>query len=131
MRPGLCLPRLFVLLILPAMASCKKDSFTPVKVTYAVKAADSSLLAISYNSDYYYDSGVRKTIDWFSTGGYWVASHLATAPEEYYIRVEYLDSVQPETDYRVYVVFNDSLFVDSALFSHSVPVVELSGPVTE
>jgi len=116
--------------ILAMLVSCKKDKFDPIRITYAAKAADSSLLRITYNSDYYYDSGLHKPVDHLCLGGYWLASHTANEPEEYYIRVEYVDSVGPETDYRVYVVFNDTLYVDSAVFSHSVPVVELSGPVS-
>ncbi len=111
-------------------AGCTKDNDNPVKVTYAVLAADGSTLRITYHSDFYFDSGQLKPVDHSSTGGYWVASHLAYPPEDYFIRVDYLDSTGAESDYRVYVVFNDSLFVDSARFSNSVPVVELSGSVT-
>ena len=109
--------------------SCKKDSFTPIKVSYAALAADSSLLRINYNSDFYFDSGTRKPVEHLSNGGYWVASHIANQPEDYYIKVEYLDSAGPETDYRVYVVFNDTLFVDSLVAIHSIQSVELSGTV--
>jgi hypothetical protein len=126
-------PRLILFLGLATftLAACKKDEFVPVKVLYAARAADSSLLRITYNSDYYYDSGIRKPVEFRSEGGYWLASHIAYGPEDYYIKVEYLDSIGPETDFRVYVVFNDTLFVDSSVTAHSLPVVELSGPVAE
>lgn len=110
--------------------ACKKDDFTPVYVTYAVKAADSSELRISYNSDYYFDSGTRKPVNIISNGGFWAATHLATKQEEYYIKVEYLSSVNPETDFEVKVIFNDTMTVDSVYFDHIEPLVEFSGIVS-
>lgn len=109
--------------------ACKKDDFRPVNVTYIVTVTDSNTVRITYNSDYYYASGIRKGIEFTSEGISWNASHLATKEEEYYIKVEYLNERKPEINYKVRVVFNDTLVVDSAVFSNSVPVVELSGVV--
>lgn len=109
--------------------ACKKDEFRPVNVTYLVTVTDSNSVRITYNSDYYYASGIRKGIDFTSEGISWNASHLATKEEEYYIKVEYLNERKPEINYKVRVVFNDTLVVDSAVFTNAVPVVELSGSV--
>lgn len=111
-------------------AACKKDTFIPVKVTYLVKIADSSSVNITYNSDYYFDSGTRKTINYLNVYGTWSASHIAYAEEEYYIKVDYLNSINPETDFQVKVIFNDStMAVDSVRYNSIVSVVELQGTV--
>jgi hypothetical protein len=121
----------FALLILIPMLfyTCKKDSFTPVKVTYLVEAADSSSLNITYNSDYYFDSGTLKTINYLSNGGTWSGVHTANKEEEYYIKVEYLNAVHSETNFTVRVFFNDTLAVDSSINNMVVPLVELKGMV--
>lgn len=117
----------FILAIL--FNACKKDDFRPVNVTYIVTVTDSNTVRITYNSDYYYASGIRKPIEFTSEGISWNASHLASKEEEYYIKVEYLNERKPEINYKVRVVFNDTLVVDSAVYTNSVPVVELSGAV--
>lgn len=111
-------------------SACKKDSFTSVKVTYYVKIAENNTVNISYNSDYYFDSGTRKTISYTSGGGYWVATHIARKQEDYYIRVDYVDALQPDTSFRVKVIFNDTLDKDSAVYDMVVSPVELQGTVT-
>lgn len=111
-------------------SACKKDSFTSVKVTYYVKIADSNSVNISYNSDYYFDSGTRKTITYTSGGGIWVASHIANKQEEYYIKVDYIEALASETDFQVKVIFNDTLTVDSIAQDTIVPSVEFQGTVT-
>ncbi|GEM_PF-3430428 len=111
-------------------SSCKKDEFSPVKITYIVQTADSSTVRIIYNSDFYFDSGIRKPVDYVSNGGFWAAHHIAAKPEEYFIRVEYLDSVIAETDYQVKVIFNDTVTVDSVFYEFAFPVVELRGDVS-
>lgn len=120
---------LLIILFSFLLAACKKDDFRPVNVTYIVTVTDSNTVRITYNSDYYYATGIRKAIDFTSEGISWNASHLASKEEEYYIKVEYLNERKPEMNYQVRVVFNDTLVVDSAVFTHSVPVVELSGLV--
>lgn len=112
-----------------SLHACKKDEFRPVNVSYIVSVTDSNSVRITYNSDYYYASGIRKPVEFTSEGVSWNASHLATKEEEYYIRVEYMNELKPEVNYKVRVVFNDTLVVDSAVFTHSVPVVELNGTV--
>jgi|SRR6185436_322825 len=120
-----------ILLFLSILFSaCKKDSFTSVKVTYYVKIADSNTVNISYNSDYYFDSGSRKTISYTSGGGYWIASHIARKQEDYYIKVDYTDALKPDTSFKVKVIFNDTLVKDSAVYDQVVSPVELQGAVT-
>ncbi|MBL7929759.1 MAG: hypothetical protein JNL47_09870 [Bacteroidia bacterium] len=109
--------------------ACKKDDFRPVNITYLVTVTDSNTVRITYNSDYYYASGIRKGIEFTSEGISWNASHLATKEEEYYIKVEYLKELKPEINYKIRVVFNDTLVVDSAVFTNAIPLVELSGTV--
>jgi hypothetical protein len=109
--------------------ACKKDAFRPVNVTYLVTVTDSNTVRITYNSDYFYASGIRKPVEFTSEGISWNASHLASKEEEYYIKVEYMNERKPEINYKVRVVFNDTLVVDSAVFTNAVPVVELSGMV--
>ena len=121
----------FIILVFAILFfSCEKSSFTAVKVTYYVKIADSNTVNIVYNSDYYYDSGSRKTISYTSNGGIWVASHIAYEEEDYYIKVDYTDSLKPETDFEVKVYFNDTLVKDSVAYDTIVTPVELSGRVT-
>lgn len=123
------LSALIILLFL--FASCDKEEFTPVRVTYTVKVADSSTVTIAYNSDYYYDSDNRKPVNYTSEGGIWAASHIAYEPEEYYIRVEYISSVSTETDFEVKVFFDDAdAAVDSVVSNTIIPLVELKGNVT-
>jgi YbbR domain-containing protein len=111
------------------LSACKKDAFRPVNVTYLVTVTDSNTVRITYNSDYYFASGIRKPVEFTSEGISWNASHLASKEEEYYIKVEYMNERKPEINYKVRVVFNDTLVVDSAVFTNAVPVVELSGMV--
>ncbi|MFI5219377.1 MAG: hypothetical protein ACHQNT_07790 [Bacteroidia bacterium] len=118
-----------LIILLIVFSTCSKDSFIPVKVTYLVKIADSSTVNISYNSDYYYDSGTRKPVNYLNTGGIWSASHIAYEEEEYYIKVDYLSSINPETDFQVKVIFNDTSTVDSVKYDSIVSVVELQGTV--
>lgn len=120
----------YFLLLFFFITSCKKDTFTSVKVTYEVKVADSSIVDITYNSDYYFDSEIRKPVRYVSDGSRWSASHVANKEEEYYIKVDYLSSVNPENDFQVKVIFNDMLTVDSVKNDTIVPFVELRGTVT-
>ena len=111
---------------------CKKDKFIPVKVTYAVLVADSSVINITYNSDYYFDSGTRKPVNYLSDGGYWSASHIAYEEEEYYIKVDYISSVIADSNFQVKVIFNDTLTVDSVKNIKNINIVssvELQGTV--
>jgi hypothetical protein len=108
----------------------KKDDFTSVKITYYVQIADSNSVNISYNSDYYFDSGTRKTISYTGNGGIWVASHIANEPEDYYIKVDYINTLKPDTDFQVKVFFNDTLTKDSVAYDVIVSPVELAGAVT-
>ena len=108
----------------------KKDDFTSVKVTYYVQIADSNSVNISYNSDYYFDSGTRKTISYTGNGGIWVASRIANTQEDYYIKVDYINTLKPDTDFQVKVIFNDTLTKDSVFFDHIESIVELQGTVT-
>jgi hypothetical protein len=127
------LPKTFLVIsfFLILFASCKKkDSFATVKVTYYVQIADSNSVNISYNSDYYFDSGNRKTISYTSHGGIWVASHFAYKQEDYFIHVDYVSSVKPDTNFQVKVIFNDDLTKDSVAYNTIVSPVELSGTVT-
>lgn len=124
--------RKFIYIILLAsflFTSCKKDTFTPVKVTYCVKVADSSTVNITYYSDYYFASGITKTITYLSEGGYWYGVHTAYKQEDYDIKVEYISSVNPEKDYRVEVYFNDTLKVASRIDTMLVQLTELKGTV--
>lgn len=122
--------KIFIFLFIVLLSSgCKKDNFNPVKVTYKVKAADSSLLRITYNSDYYYDSGNRTIISHLSNGNTWTASHIANKPEEYYIKAEYISSVNPEKDFRVMVILADTLGIDSLISDTIVHTVELTGSI--
>ncbi|MEP7171125.1 MAG: hypothetical protein ABI855_17285 [Bacteroidota bacterium] len=109
--------------------SCKKSSFTSVKVTYYVKIADSNSVNISYNSDYYFDSGSRNTISYTSGGGIWVASHIAYNQEDFYIKVDYTNALKPDSDFEVKVIFNDTLVKDSVAHNMVVTPVELQGTV--
>jgi hypothetical protein len=120
-----------ILFFLFLFSACKKkDDFTSVKVTYYVQIADSNSVNISYNSDYYFDSGSRKTISYTGNGGLWVASHIASKQEDYYIKVDYINTLKPDTDFQVKVVFDDTLTKDSVFFDHIEPIVELQGTVT-
>jgi hypothetical protein len=125
--------RQFLLILLVSVllfSTCKKkDDFISVKVTYYVQIADSNTVNISYNSDYYFDSGTRKTISYTSNGGIWVASHIAYKQEEYYIKVDYINPFKPDTNFQVKVIFNDTLTKDSAAHNVIVTPVELSGTV--
>jgi YbbR domain-containing protein len=126
-----CTFRTVILLVfLSLLTTCKKDNFRPVNVSYRVTITDSNTVRITYNSDYYYATGIRKPIEFTSTGLSWQASHLATREEEYFISVEYIHERKPETHYKVKVIFNDTLVVDSAFYTHAVPKVELRGLVT-
>lgn len=119
--------QLFIVLFL---ISCKKEKFTPVQVIYMVKVADSSTVNITYNSDYYYDSGNLKTISYLSNGGTWYGTHIAYEPQEYYIKVEYIHSVTDENNYQVKVFYNDiATAVDSVVSDTIVPTAELRGSV--
>jgi hypothetical protein len=108
----------------------KKDNFTSVKVTYYVKIADSNSVNITYNSDYYFDSGSHKIISYTSGGGIWVASHIAYKQEDFYIKVDYTDALKPDTNFQVKVIFNDTLVKDSVAYNIVVSPVELSGTVS-
>lgn len=95
-----------------------------------VKVADSSTVTITYNSDYYYDSGNLKTISYLSKGGTWFGTHIAYEPQEYYIKVEYIHSVTDENNYEVKVFYNDiATAVDSVVSDTIVPLTELRGSV--
>jgi len=121
----------FVIFLLFLFSACKKeDEFTSVKVTYYVQIADSNSVEISYNSDYFFDSGNRKTISFTGSGGIWVASHIAYQQEDYYIRVDYKDSIASEHDFQVKVIFDDTKTRDSVAYDMVVTPVELSGTVT-
>ena len=115
--------------ILVVAASCKKDHFSPVTVTYFVQVADSSIVDITYNSDYFFDSGTNKPVRYVSNGGIWAASHIAYRQEEYHIKVDYISNANPEKDFQVKVIFNDTLTVDSVRYDTVVPEVELKGTV--
>ncbi|HKR06748.1 MAG TPA: hypothetical protein VJY62_19085 [Bacteroidia bacterium] len=124
------LPYLILLFSFLFSACKKKDDFTSVKVTYYVKIADSNSVNISYNSDYYFDSGSRKTISYTSNGGIWVASHIADKQEDFYIKVDYTNALKPDTAFEVKVIFNDTLVKDSVAYNMVVSPVELQGTVT-
>lgn len=112
--------------------SCQEDLFTPVKVTYAVKVKAGNTVIIHCNNDYYFDTNNRKAITWLSDGSTWTSDHLARREEEYYIRVDYIDSTKAKEDnYKVQVFYNDTIAVASSVTAHAVPVVEFSGRVTE
>lgn len=118
-----------ILIFTLLVSSCKKDDFVPVKVSYFVTITDSNTVSILYNSDYFFDSQIRKPITFTSEGLSWNAQHIADSEEPYFIRVEYLQELKTETHFSVKVVFNDTLAVDSAVYTHSVPVIELQGTV--
>ena len=118
-----------LIFLLFIFSTCKKDTFIPVKVTYRVIIADSSVVNITYNSDFYFDSGTRKPVNYLSEGGTWSASHIAYEEEDYYIKVNYISSINPETDFQVKVIFNDTSTVDSVKYDSIVSVVELQGTV--
>ncbi|MEO5571277.1 MAG: hypothetical protein ABIT08_00335 [Bacteroidia bacterium] len=122
---------LIILFFTLLFSACKKENdFTSVKVTYYVKIADSNSVNISYNSDYYFDSGSRKTVSYTSTGGFWVASHIVNKQEDYYIHVDYVNTLKTDSNFQVKVIFNDTLVKDSAAYNKVVTPVELSGTVT-
>ena len=120
-----------IVLVLAIFCSCKKqNSFTAVKVIYYVQIADSNTVNITCNSDYYFDSGNRKTISYTSNGGIWVTSHIAYKQEDYYIKVDYINQLKTENNFRVKVIFNDTLVKDSAVYDKVVTPIELGGTVT-
>lgn len=117
------------LLAIMFLVSCKKDEFKTVKVTYYVKIANGNSADITYYSDYYFDSGILKPVHYTNNGGVWSATRIVNKEEEYLIKVSYADSANAETDFRVKVIFNDTLTVDSAYFDFAAPLVELKGTV--
>ena len=121
-----------LLIICIAITSCRKNIFTPVKVTYKVKVKDSNTVVIQCNNDYYFDSKTRKPITWKSDGGYWISDHFAYNEEEYYLKVDYIDSTTAKEDnFKVQIFYNDTIEVASSITDHAVPAVEFKGIVKE
>ncbi|MEO8150005.1 MAG: hypothetical protein ABI723_20370 [Bacteroidia bacterium] len=112
--------------------SCKKSLFTTVKVTYAVKVKAGNKVVINCNNDYYFDSKTRKPIEWTSDGSTWKTDHFVYQEEEYYLKVDYVDSTQAiEDNYKVQIFYNDTIPVASSITDHAVPSIEFSGTVKE
>ncbi len=109
-----------------------KHVFTPVKVTYAVKVKAGNTVVIQCNNDYYFDTNTRKQITWESDGSTWRSDHYARKEEEYYLKVDYIDSTASHEDnYKVEVFYNDTSTVESSVTDHALPTVEFKGTVTE
>ena len=118
-----------VIFILLTMSACKKASFTPVKVTYIVKVKDGNKVSINYNSDYYFETGTMQPLEFTSNGITWYANHIAEEPEDYYIKVDYLNAPNAEDNFKVQVYFNDTMQVASSINDTVVPQVILQGRV--
>lgn len=120
---------LFIISVSLLINGCKKASFTPVQVTYKVKIAAGNKVRIEYNSDYFFETGTRKSVDFTGTGGTWYANHIAEEAEDYYIKVDYIDSTNFEDNFKVQVYFNDTTQAASFISDSIVTQVILQGRV--
>ncbi len=115
-----------------AFSGCKKDLFTTVKVTYAVKVKAGNTVAIECYNDYYFDNNTLKTIIWKSDGTTFYSDHFAYYEQDYYLKVTYLDSTAAvEDNYKVQVFYNDTIPAAASITAYPVPIVEFSGTVKE
>ena len=97
-----------------------------------VKVKDSNTVVIQCNNDYYFDNKTRKPITWESDGSTWRSDHFATKEEEYYLKVDYIDSTTAKEDnYKVQIFYNDTIPVASLIVDHATPIVEFYGTVKE
>jgi hypothetical protein len=123
---------LLVLLCCTVFSGCKKDLFTAVKVTYAVKVKAGNTVVIECYNDYYFDNNTLKPITWKSDGTTFYSDHYAYYEQDYYLKVTYVDSTAAvEDNYKVQVFYNDTIPAAKSITSYPVPVVEFSGLVTE
>lgn len=124
---------LFVILLIPVccvLGSCKKASFTTVKVTYAVKVKAGNTVSIECYNDYYFANKTLKPVTWVSNGSTWTSNHYVYEQEDYYIKVTYIDSTKAtEDNYKVQVFYNDTTVVQSSIVDHALPTVEFKGTV--
>lgn len=120
---------IFLISVFLLTNSCKKASFTPIQVTYKVKIAAGNKVRIEYNSDYFFETGTLKSVDFIGTGGTWYANHIAEEQEDYYIKVDYIDSTNFEDNFKVQVYFNDTTQAASFIADSIVPQVILQGRV--
>lgn len=122
-----------VVLLIAACAlinACKKASFTTVKVTYAVKVKAGNTVRIECYNDYYFANKSLKPITWVSDGSTWTSNHYVYEQEDYYLKVDYIDSTKAtEDNYKVQVFYNDTIAIKSSVTGYALPTVEFKGVV--
>ena len=117
--------KLLIFLMFFAVLSCKEDEGTIIwRVWYAVQLPPDHDLKITYNSDKYFDSGVRDTVFVHDSSyvqyldGFWIGQRLQDDKKNgYYINVQ-IDSLTPYDGHLgVFVYANDTTLLDSVCAS--------------
>ncbi|MBI35592.1 MAG: hypothetical protein CMP67_09570 [Flavobacteriales bacterium] len=131
--------KLFILLFIFTLYSCEKNEGTIIwRVWYAVQLPPDYDLKVTYNSDKYFDSGVRDTVYIHDSSyvqyvdGFWIGQHLQDHKDAgYYINVQ-IDSLTPYDGYLgVYVYANDTSLLDSVLYPYGTNEVILQGEIPQ
>lgn len=129
--------KLLIFLMFFTVLSCKKDEGTIIwRVWYAVQLPPDHDLKITYNSDKYFDSGIRDTVYVHDSSyvqyldGFWIGQHLQDDKEDgYYINVQ-IDSLTPyDGRLGVFVYANDTSLIDSVLYPYGTKEITLKGEI--
>lgn len=129
----------FIGLTVLFLLGCSDDDGTPIwRVWYAVQVTPDYDLKINYNSDKFFDSGIRDTILVHdssyvqSLSGFWVGQRLQdTKDDDYFINVQ-IDSLTPFTGkLGVFVYVNDTNLIDSVFYNYGTTNVELQGAIPQ
>ena len=129
--------KLLFLSVLVAFVSCNKNEGANLwRVWYAVQVPPNYDLKITYNSDKYFDSGIRDTVYVHDSSyvqqldGFWIGQRLQEDKENgYYINIQ-IDSLTPyEGNLGVFVYANDTNLIDSILFPYGRKEITLKGNI--
>ena len=129
--------KLLVLLIIFTFFGCtKNDGSVLWRVWYAVQLTPNYDLKVTYNSDKYFDSGVRDTVFIHDSSyvqqldGFWIGQHLQDKKDNgYYINVK-IDSLNSYDGHLgVYVYANDTSLIDSFLYPYGTKEITLQGKI--
>lgn len=129
--------KLLVLLTALTILGCTKNDGTVLwRVWYAVQLPPNHDLKITYNSDKYFDSGVRDTVFIHDSSyvqeldGFWIGQHLQDKKDDgYYINVQ-IDSLTPYDGHLgVFVYANDTSLIDSVLYPYGTKEITLQGDI--
>ena len=129
--------KLLVLLTVITLLGCTKNDGTVIwRVWYAVQLPPNHDLKVTYNSDKYFDSGVRDTVFIHDSSyvqeldGFWIGQHLQKDKVDgYYINVQ-IDSLTPYDGHLgVFVYANDTSLIDSVLYPYGTKEITLQGDI--